>query len=29
LLTNAPGLDINVEAQKLQATLQGIYDERR
>src|SRR5439155_20935691 len=29
LIDTTPGLDINIEAQKLQATLQGIYDERR
>ncbi len=29
LVNTTPGLDINVEAQKLQATLQGIYDEKR
>jgi multiple sugar transport system substrate-binding protein len=29
LMNTTPGLDMNVEAQKLQATLQGIYDERR
>jgi multiple sugar transport system substrate-binding protein len=29
LIDTTAGLDINVEAQKLQATLQGIYDEKR
>ena len=29
LYNTTPGLDINVESVKLQATLQGIYDERR
>jgi multiple sugar transport system substrate-binding protein len=29
LYNTTPGLDINAEAVKLQATLQGIYDERR
>ena len=29
LMNTTPGLDMNVEAQKLQATLQSIYDEKR
>lgn len=29
LINTTPGLDINAEAQKLQGTLQGIYDEKR
>ena len=29
LMNTTPGLDINLEAAKLQTTLQGIYDERR
>ena len=29
LIDTTPGLDINTEAQKLQTTLQGIYNEVR
>ncbi len=29
LVNTTPGLDINTEAVRLQATLQGIYDEKR